>query len=65
MKKYEIKFKHVVELEYTSVVYAESESEARDAFENDPFEGVDNDQEPDDEQGLSIQIKSVEEIELF
>jgi hypothetical protein len=61
MKTFIIRFKQTVELEYTSTIHAKSEDEAISNFDDDPFFGVDNDQEPDDEQGLSIEILSIEE----
>lgn len=57
--KYAIEFKHIVEQTYTAIVEAETEEEARNLFDKDPFSNLEDD-EPSNEQGLEIIINSVE-----
>ena len=61
--EYYIKFKHVIEETWTAVVNADTEEEAIEMFEDDPYEYVD-DEQPEDSQGLEIKIIGVEESEL-
>jgi len=60
--KYAIKFKHVIEQTYTAIVDAENEEEARQFFDEDPFSNLE-DEEPSNEQGLEIKIKSIKEMD--
>lgn len=60
--KFEIKFKHLVEIEYTAYVKAESKKQAQEIFDKDPFEYVD-DLDGGNEQGLEIEIESIEEAD--
>lgn len=60
--KYEIKFKHLVEIEYIAYVEADSKQEAEKKFDEDPFGYVD-DLDGGNEQGLEIEIESIEEAD--
>ena len=62
MKKYAIKFVHVVEQTFTAIVEANNEDEAKSLFDADPFGNV-KDEEPEDEQGIEIKIESVKEMD--
>lgn len=58
MKEYKIKFKHLVEQTFTAIIEAEDENHARQLFDEDPFSNLE-DEEPANEQGLDIEIISV------
>jgi hypothetical protein len=62
MAKYEIKFKHVLEQFYVAEIEAENENEARQLFDDDPFEYVGEGGEPYDEQGLDIIIEDIKKV---
>jgi hypothetical protein len=63
MKRFTIEFKHTVEESYTAIIDAETEDEALELFDDDPFSYL-IDGEPDDVQGLRIDITNVEGEDL-
>lgn len=62
MKKFKIEFKHTVAEYYTAHIKAETESDARVAFYEDPF-GFADDDTPNNSEGLDVEIDDLEEIE--
>lgn len=58
MKEFKIKFEHTLKETYTAVIEAESEEEALEIFEEYPFDYL-KDDEPEDVNGLNIDIISV------
>lgn len=60
MTKFKIKLRHTEEQYYIAIVDAKTEEEAQELFENNPFDYVE-DEEPYDEQGLKIEIVSINE----
>lgn len=59
---YQIEFKWTVEEYYTTVIEANSEEEAREIFNENPF-GYVNEGVPYDKQGLDIEINEINEVE--
>lgn len=62
MKKFEVKFKHLIEETYTSLIEAETEEEAMKIFDEEPFDHVIS-EDPEDIQGLDIEIIDTVEVE--
>lgn len=62
MKTFEIKFKHTIEETYIATVDAESKEEAKELFEESPFDYVEDQNDPLDVQGLSLVISNIEEV---
>ncbi len=61
MKTFRIKFKHTVEEYHTAVIEAEDLEEAKEIFEDETFEHLEN-EEPYETQGLSVEIIETEEL---
>jgi hypothetical protein len=62
MAMYEIKFKHVLEQFYVAEIEAENEDEAREFFDEDPFNFIGSAEEPYDEQGLDVIIEDIKKV---
>lgn len=60
--KYEITFTHTVEQKYKAIVDADDKESAREIFNEDQFRYVEGNGEPIDQQGLEINIDSIEEV---
>jgi hypothetical protein len=59
--RYRVKFKHTLEEHYSAIVECNSEDEAIEIVEDSPFDYLEN-EDPDDSQGLRIDIIDVEDI---
>lgn len=63
MKTFKIEFKHTVEQWYIATVEAETKEEAKELFEESPFDYLlEEDQDPFDVQGLTLDIEEIKEI---
>lgn len=63
MKKFSVEFKHTIEETYVVTVEAETEKEAKELVEENPFEFVEEGQQPIDVQGLNSEIIDVQEVD--
>jgi len=61
MKAFQIKFKHVSEEYYTAKVSAETEEEAKEKFEEDPFDFL-SDEQPYKSDGQGVSIEEIKEL---
>lgn len=60
MKKYKIYFTHVVDMKYEAVIEANTQHEAKEIWEEAPFDYIIND--GDEDGGRNIELDAIEEI---
>lgn len=61
MAKFEISFTHTEESDYVAIIEAETQEEALQIFNEEPFDHL-KDEEPSDVQGTEIVINNTERV---